>query len=258
MERVSRRDFISWSLAGVAAAYAGFSKARLSAAERSNPARLRARPGTPTKAAKKGRQELGLARGKDGLLLMPKGYKPDKPVPLIVLLHGAGGRGERYDDLARQAAGEGIATLVPDSRGQTWDFILGNFVPKAYGPDVEFLDRALEHTFERVAVDRQRICLAGFSDGASYALSVGLANGDLFTHVIAFSPGFMQPPERVGKPRAFVSHGTHDRVLSVSQSRDQIVPKLKEWGHEVLYKQFDGGHTVEPSLSLEAFRWMIR
>ena len=42
------------------------------------------------------------------------------------------------------------------------------------------------------------MCASGFSDGASYALSLGAANGDLFTHIAAFSPGFMRPPVSVG------------------------------------------------------------
>ncbi len=36
----------------------------------------------------------------------------------------------------------------------------------------------------------------GFSDGASYALSLGVPNGDLFTHIVAFSPGFMRLPDQ--------------------------------------------------------------
>jgi poly(3-hydroxybutyrate) depolymerase len=52
---------------------------------------------------------------------------------------------------------------------------------------------SITHTLQ-CTVDPQRICVSGFSDGASYALSLGLANGDLFTHVAAFSPGFMRPP----------------------------------------------------------------
>lgn len=45
------------------------------------------------------------------------------------------------------------------------------------------------------AVDTTRLGVGGFSDGASYALSLGLTNGDLFTHVIAFSPGALYPKE---------------------------------------------------------------
>ncbi len=57
--------------------------------------------------------------------------------------------------------------------------------------------------------------MEGFSDGASYALSIGLTNGDLFTHVVAFSPGFASPVTYTGKPPVFVSHGTHDEVLPI-------------------------------------------
>ena len=59
------------------------------------------------------------------------------------------------------------------------------------------MDQAVHHVFERYSIDPGRIGLAGFSDGASYALSLGVANGDLFTHIMAFSPGFMRPPAQV-------------------------------------------------------------
>lgn len=56
-----------------------------------------------------------------------------------------------------------------------------------YGPDVEIMDRALAEVFGNCTVDSTHVAVEGFSDGASFALSVGLTNGDLFTHVIAFS-----------------------------------------------------------------------
>ena len=100
----------------------------------------------------------------------------------------------------------GVVLLAPESRGRTWDVLVGD-----YGPDIEFIDRALEWVFDRFALDTRRLAITGFSDGASYALSLGITNGDLFTCVIAFSPGFMVPARRGGKPPVFVSHGTHDR-----------------------------------------------
>ena len=83
-----------------------------------------------------------------------------------------------------------------------------------YGPDVEFIDRALDWVSNRLTLDTRRLAITGFSDGASYALSLGITNGDLFTRVIAFSPGFMVPARRRGKPPVFVSHGTHDHQRS--------------------------------------------
>ncbi|HYG79829.1 MAG TPA: alpha/beta hydrolase-fold protein [Pyrinomonadaceae bacterium] len=140
--------------------------------------------------------------------------------------------------------------LAPDSRRQTWDVIEG-----VYGPDVAYIDRALEQTFGLYTVDPARVAVGGFSDGASYALSLGLTNGDLFTHVIAFSPGFMAPAGQQGAPRLFVSHGARDRVLPVDACSRRIVPRLKRAGYDVLYREFDGPHTVPHEVAREAAAW---
>jgi phospholipase/carboxylesterase len=72
----------------------------------------------------------------------------------------------------------GLVLLAPESRDpRDWDFVF----PGYYGPDVEFIDRALQQTFDRIAVDAGKVAIEGFSDGASYAVTLGLANGDLST-----------------------------------------------------------------------------
>ena len=128
----------------------------------------------------------------------------------------------------------------------------------SYGPDVEFIDRALEQTYDHVAVNAEHLAVAGFSDGASYALSVGLTNGDLFTHAIAFSPGFAAPADRRGRPPLFVSHGTRDRVLPIERCSRRIVPQLEREGYEVRYREFDGPHTVPETVAREALEWFTR
>jgi phospholipase/carboxylesterase len=143
--------------------------------------------------------------------------------------------------------------LLPNSRAVTWDLIAGG-----YGLDVDFLDRALQHIFERYNVDPNRIALAGFSDGASYSLSLGVSNGDLFTHLVAYSPGFMVLTEPiVGKPRIYVSHGTSDNVLPVGASRDIIVPRLRSTEYDVTFEEFDGGHQVPAAISESALDWFL-
>ena len=98
--------------------------------------------------------------------------------------------------------------------------------------------------------------MTGFSDGASYGLSLGLTNGDLFTHLIAFSPGFMAPATKRGKPPIFVSHGTHDGVLPIERCSRRIVPQLDREGYEVRYREFDGTHTVPRSIARDALEWL--
>ena len=110
------------------------------------------------------------------------------------------------------------------------------------------LDRALELVFNTYRIDPGRIAVAGFSDGASYALSVGIANGDLFTDILAFSPGFMAPQKVAGQPRIFVSHGRQDGVLPIDRCSRRIVPQLSQAGYAVNYREFDGGHVVPPEV----------
>lgn len=212
--------------------------------------RLGSRPANPTEPPESpGLHQLGPEPGGDALLFVPDGYRSDAPVPLVVMLHGAGGdaRGG-IDPLLRLAGEAGTLLLAPDSLGRTWDVILGRF-----GPDVEYLDRALAHVFDRYRIDPGRVAVGGFSDGASYALSLGLTNGDLFGHILAFSPGFLAPGDTIGRPRIYVSHGTDDRVLPIARTSRRVVPMLKSRGYEVLYEEYSGGHLVPPDKVRRAF-----
>jgi predicted esterase len=95
----------------------------------------------------------------------------------------------------------------------------------------------------------------GFSDGTSYALSLGLANGDLFTHIIAFSPGFIPRSSRQGKPRIYISHGIQDNILPIDLCSRRIVRQLQYEHYDVSYHEFDGPHTVPMEIVREAWKW---
>lgn len=249
---IPRRGFIKGSLTLLFAPHLLSCNDGPSEAPPSDP-RLTARPGDPTLTPPSGQSSLGLGDSRDGILYVPASYSADTPAPLFVGLHGAGGEGSSW--LAYSAALErlGMILLAPDSRSSTWDLLRGGF-----GPDVSFLDRALTHAFERCRIDPARIALGGFSDGASYALSLGVSNGDLFSHLVAYSPGIYSPSEPlVGKPRIYVSHGTQDSILPVTVSRDIIVPSLRSSGYDVLYQEFDGGHQVPASISEAALDWFL-
>src|SRR3712207_5711951 len=171
--------------------------------------------------------------------------------PYTTLFRSAGGNGQHGLSLLLDLADEaGLILLAPESRRQTWDVLMDG-----YGADVDYIDRALARTFERYAVDPARLAIGGFSDGASYALSLGITNGDLFTHVIAFSPGFMAPAAQRGEPRLYIAHGTRDEVLPIDYCSRRIIPQARRAGYDLRYHEFDGPHTVPPEIAREALDW---
>jgi predicted esterase len=258
---MTRRELLALGVAGSLAACRTpllreeSAMSRTRSPETAAEARLLARP-RPTSGKEElepGFHDLNLERRRDGVLYIPSGYHPERPAPLVVLLHGAGGSAKPSVAPFRPLADDaGLILLAIDSRRQTWDVIQGG-----YGPDVEFLDRALDLTFATCAVDPARIAAQGFSDGASYALSIGITNGDLFTHVIAFSPGFLAPARQHGMPKIFISHGTQDVVLAIGSTSRRIVPQLRDAGYDVVYREYEGPHTVPDAIAKEAMAWFM-
>jgi phospholipase/carboxylesterase len=197
-------------------------------------------------------EPLGLEEGRDGALYVPETAGPG--APLLVFLHCASGTGRAHLRAVLAAVDRyGVILVAPDSRGPTWDLI----VERRFGPDVAFLDRALDAVVDRVDADTGRLAIGGVSDGASYALSIGLTNGDVLPTVLALSPGFLVAPNPLGEPRIFVSHGRTDPILPIDACSRSFVPSMRAAGYEVNFREFDGGHTVPPPVSDEAVRWWL-
>lgn len=183
-------------------------------------------------------------------------YSPDAPAAerrrLVVVLHGAGGSAEQGLALLRPFADQAsLVLLAPQSLAPSWDVLYGG-----YGPDVARIDAALAQVLAAQPVAPGDVAVGGFSDGASYALSLGLTNGDLFSAVLAFSPGFTAPGAQQGEPRLYLSHGVHDEVLPVDRCSRRLVPALRAAGYSMTYREFDGPHVVPPEIAREAVSWL--
>ncbi|MEO8619785.1 MAG: phospholipase [bacterium] len=218
-------------------------------------ARFATRFAAPTSGVTPGTYLLNASNVNDGALVVPPGYDATKPMPLVVALHGAGGNPQQSIALlGASAASRGFLLLAVGSRGLTWDALTFKF---SY--DVTFIDGALKSTFERCNVDASRIVIQGFSDGATYALGLALANGDLFTRAVADSPGFIAQSDSpaVGKPKFFFSHGRLDSVLPIDGASRIIVPDLQKRGYNVTYVEFDGGHQVPADILAQAVDFML-
>lgn len=247
--QISRRQFAA--VAGGALASLALGAGCEATQAQPGKARLAVRPAKRNGASPPlpaGSSAVGIGIDRDGVFWMPP--KVSGPVPLMVLLHGAGGRGanilRRIESFAAEA---GVAILAPDARHGTWDVIRDEF-----GLDVRFIERSLEKVFGLADVDPARVTIGGFSDGATYALSLGLANGDFFRRIIAWSPGFYIGGQAYGRPEIFISHGTADQILPIDRCSRMIVPALKKQGYTVTFRQFDGGHEIPPPIAREGMR----
>jgi predicted esterase len=173
---------------------------------------------------------------------------------LIVALHGAGGTPAGALEAFGGAWNErGLVLIAPASKGQTWSILRSE-----RDLDLDSVNLALAEAYDLCTIDRSRIAVGGFSDGATYALTLGVSNGDLFPAVIAFSPGGIVAGEQRGTPRFFVSHGVQDSVLPIGRAGDAVVRNLRQTGYPVTYRRFQGDHEVPPGISKAAVRWFLR
>lgn len=241
----SRREFVGAITGGTLTACLGQGRSRASA-------RLGARPGNPTGTISPGLTRLDAT----GHLYVPRSYRADTPAPLVLGLHGATMDYASQLDLLRDPAeSHDLLVVAVQSTDYTWDGILGR-----YGPDVARIDAALTQAFSRCRVDPARVIIEGFSDGASYALGLGLANGALFPRIVAFSPGFIAESgaDPDGAPEVFISHGRQDQILPIARTSRAIVPAMRSAGYKVTYTEFDGGHGAPTAVVQSAVEWMIR
>ena len=233
-----------------------------SPATASGPALTAVAPATPPGAPEKRSGVLTLAGG--AYAYLPKGLT-GAPAPVLVALHGAGGQAATMLESYRtDADAYGFILVLPQSKGQTWDMIVDlqsrlgaeMKVQPRYGRDLKALDAALADLFARVAVDPARVGIMGFSDGATYAVSVGTANPQLFRTIIAYSPGPAFATKFDPMQRIFISHAEEDPVLPYSVTRG-LVAKLRVKHMPLMFVPFHGGHEVPKAIHAKAVAYFM-
>ncbi len=166
-----------------------------------------------------------------------------------------------------EADARGLVLLAPTSRGITWDSILSAKAPPSpdsplaneeahrFGRtrDSDRVEAAITNLSKIIPVDRSRTAIAGFSDGATFALAMGLSRDHPFSAVIAWSPGIAIATDNPARARpVFISHGRKDAILSFDEDCGDIVPLVESEGARVTFLPFDGGHQI-PQIAKDTF-----
>ncbi len=193
------------------------------------------------------------------VLLTPGEIDPERRYPLVTVLHGAGRQDEMLVKAVRDEPDRRNAFfLVPRSLLPTWDLIAS-----AERPDLDFLEYAYDLIYRRYPIDPARQALLGYSDGASYALSVGLSNPLLFRAVMAWAAGFLalEPsfdPDAARKPDVLLEYGTHDPLFPFEHVALPMRANLERAGYTVEWRVDQGGkHWPSPDFLPEALDWFF-
>ena len=195
-------------------------------------------------------------------LYVPRAYSRDKPLPLIIALHGLGST----EDAFFEAYGRVLPQLA-EQRGYIVAAPLGYRVDGAYGVSLggsrdpaalrtqslseQDVLAVLEQVRKHYAVDESRIFLMGHSMGAIGTWAIAARHPGIWAGLGAFSGfGVASTAETIRGIPQFVVHGDADPTVAVSGSR-VMVAALKAAGAQVEYLEVPGGDhsdVVEPNL----------
>jgi len=193
------------------------------------------------------------------VLLTPEEIDPERRYPLVTILHGAGRQDELLVKACRDAPEKHEALfLIPRSVHPTWDLIACDD-----RPDLDFLTFAYDLIYRRYPIDPERQALVGYSDGASYALSVGLSNPHIFRAVMAWAAGFLaldtgQLSADDPKPELLLEYGTHDELFPFEQVAEPMRESLEKLGYRVEFRADQGGrHWPSGDFQPDALDWFF-
>ena len=126
------------------------------------------------------------------LVHVPPNYSPQKPLPLVVVIHGAFDTAagmEKYSTFSDLADRESFIVMYPNGMGifglfQHWN--AGHCCGKAANDDVDdvgFIASAINDVRVRLQIDPSRIYMVGFSNGGMLAYRFAAERGDILAAV---------------------------------------------------------------------------
>jgi len=184
------------------------------------------------------------ARGKMYQLFVPEEYDPDRKYPLMVWLHGAGGRPnvKRWRDVASR---EGFIVLEPTCPGQAW-----------YRKGGRYIMAAIKRVMEQYSIDENRVIIGGASSGGGQVYQILKEYPEAFAAAVVlvmYNNSYLRPP-RAGFPIR-IEAGVRDKIANIQKVR-RTVAQLKRSGFDVTFIEHeDRGHNV-PLDCAEIWQWV--
>lgn len=194
------------------------------------------------------------------------------PPPVLFLLHGWGSNEMDLMGLSKSLPPNLLVVSVraPFAReggGYMWyDLQFGNGMFKENLEQAQQskakLNTLISTIIKKYNVDTNNIFLGGFSQGAITSLRVGLTPPYLFKGLICLSGRYANeintqksPSTLKKRTHIFVSHGTQDAVIPISDGR-KIINTLTQNGFSVSGKEYVMQHQISTEVLRDLNNWL--
>jgi phospholipase/carboxylesterase len=198
--------------------------------------------------------------------------KKDKN-PLLLLLHGYGSNEEDLFSFANELPGDYyiVSARAPfDMMYKSYAWYAINFDAdenKFSDIDQAKISRDLiidfiDELISKYPIDANDVTLIGFSQGCILSYAIAVSYPQKVQRVVAMS-GYFNPEMAIENYtnndfsglKIFASHGNVDQIVPVDWARNSI-PKIKELGVDIIYKEYPVGHGVAPQNFFDFKNWL--
>jgi phospholipase/carboxylesterase len=193
--------------------------------------------------------------------------------PLLILLHGHGSNENDLFSLQEQIPVNWTVVSVRGPYKLTENNYRWYDVKMENGKisiNIEEEEKSRKQIIELISeitqkynIDSQKIIVAGFSQGANMAQSLGLGSPDIVAGFGVFSGRFVEEfipyihnSSALKNSKAFISHGSGDNMLPKTYA-DENLSKLSEIGIDVRYCEDITGHTISEKQWNEFTNWLL-
>lgn len=197
------------------------------------------------------------------LLYFPESYGSDERLwPLLVHLHGGGGRGsdlsalEHYPMVQRLEKEPDFPFVVVSPQCPWGDVELGG---ETWSEHADVVAALIQDLIDRYAIDPDRVYLIGHSMGGYGTWYIAHRYPRLFAAIAPMcGPAVIWWAYRARNIPTWVWHGALDDAVPVSES-EKMVAFLRELGADVRFTRIeDGIHPIrEPFDGDELFDWLL-
>jgi phospholipase/carboxylesterase len=180
--------------------------------------------------------------------------------PLLILLHGVGGKKEDLFSFVNQLPDKYLVISVQ----APIDFSTGK--PVFNCEQEENSRKNIIHFIEELKgkyeVDGNEIYLCGFSQGAIMSYSVALTRPDLVKGVASMSGRLLEEikpqivrKEKLSHLKIYISHGSTDHTLAI-QYAINANSFLQTLGLLPTFKQYNAGHIINNEMLNDLLNWL--